>query len=281
MSVIIIIMPASHYFINYLILPIGLFVLLVASAATETTVGEILPDVTSRGGEKDQEETIVLLSGIGRGRASLWVLDTRFQQAGYKTLNYPYVAQGYSIEELAQQFCLFLEENVKTKEYSLVAHSLGNLIIRLGFDHGYPEGLQRIVMLAPPNRPTELARALRDNPIYKWFTSKDGWQFASDEFYARLPIPNVEFGVIAGDRGQAVLLQEPNDGVITVESTKLAGMADWTVVPHAHTFIMNSRLVAELCVSFIEDGKFTDVPIDQEDTVEKGDSEGSNEKPGE
>ena len=52
------------------------------------------------------------------------------------------------------------------------------------------------------------------------------------------------------------MLQEPNDGVITVESTKLEGMTDWVVVSHAHTFIMNSRLVAELCVSFIKDGKF-------------------------
>lgn len=274
-------MTAHHYYINYLILPIGLFLLLAASAAAETAVVEVFPDIPAGGVEKEQRETIVLLSGIGRGRASLWVLDTRFQQAGYKTLNYPYVAQGYSIEELAQQFCLFLEDNVKTETYSLVAHSLGNLIIRLGFEHGYPEGLRRIVMLAPPNRPTELARALRDNPIYKWFTSKDGWQFASDEFYARLPIPNVEFGVIAGDRGQAVMLQEPNDGVITVESTKLAGMTDWTVVPHAHTFIMNSRLVAELCVSFIERGKFTDVPIKQEGTEEKGDSEDSDGNPGE
>jgi triacylglycerol lipase len=278
MSVFTKIMAASHYLINYAILPIGILLICVAGAAAETTVPETPPDSPSMYVENQREETIVLLSGIGRGRASLWVLDTRFQQAGYKTLNYPYVAQGYSIEELAQQFCLFLEENVKTKKYSLVAHSLGNLIIRLGFEQGYPEGLGRIVMLAPPNRPTELARALRDNPIYKWFTSG---QFASDEFYARLPIPDVEFGVIAGDRGQAVMLQEPNDGVITVESTKLSGMADWIVVPHAHTFIMNSRLVAELCISFIEEGKFTDIPIKQEGTDEKSDSENSNENPGE
>ena len=162
----------------------------------------------------------------------------------------------FSLEEITQEFCLFLEENVTTERYHLIAHSLGNLIIRLGFKYGYPEGLGRIVMLAPPNRPTELARALRDNPIYKWFTSKDGWQFASDEFYAQLPIPTASFGIIAGERGQAVMLHEPNDGVITVESTKLEGMADWIVVPHAHTFIMNSRSVAQLCVSFLKNGKF-------------------------
>ena len=233
---------------------------------------------------QNSEETVILLHGIGRGRASLWVLDTRLQQAGYKTLNFPYVAQGHSLEEVAQDFCDFIEENVETKAYHLIAHSLGNLVIRLGFKNGYPPGLGRIVMLAPPNRPTELARALRDNPIYKWFSSEKDWQFASDDFYAQLPIPEIPFGIIAGNRGQAVMLKEPNDGVITVESTKLEGMADWIVVPHAHTFIMNSRLVAELCAAFIKNGKFPHDSVKEEEAVAKGNAnnvDNTNEIPGE
>ncbi|HDP35429.1 MAG TPA: hypothetical protein ENN29_10005 [Candidatus Hydrogenedentes bacterium] len=219
--------------------------------AEETQTSEQLAQINARA-----NETVILLHGIGRGRASLWVLDTRLKQSGYETLNFPYAAQGCALEEIAQQLCEFIKDNVATDTYHLIAHSLGNLIIRLGFEAGYPEGLGRIVMLAPPNRPTELARALRDNPIYKWFTSESGWQFTSDEFYERLPVPEAPFGIIAGNRGQSVLLNEPNDGVITVDSTKLAGMSDWIVVPHAHTFIMNSRMVAELCVSFIETGRF-------------------------
>lgn len=266
------------------VLFIGLTLLLFSESAFVFAVGEE-EAVRSSADSKRPGETVILLHGIGRGRASLWVLDTRLQQAGYKTLNFPYVAQGYSLEEVAQQLCDFIEENVETKTYHLIAHSLGNLVIRLGFRNGYPEGLGRIVMLAPPNRPTELARALRDNPIYKWFTSENGWQFASDEFYAQLPIPEVSFGIIAGNRGQAVMLQEPNDGVITVESTKLAGMTDWVVVPHAHTFIMNSRLVAELCVSFIRDGKFSaENDTNQtsvQDVVDTNDAVNTDEIPGE
>jgi len=247
----------------------GIWLVLFLGTAMSAAQSDELPlQVAADTGE--QEETVVLLHGIGRGRASLWVLDTRLQQAGYKTLNFPYVAQGYSLEEVAQQFCLFLEENVTTERYHLIAHSLGNLIIRMGFRYGYPEGLGRIVMLAPPNRPTELARALRDNPIYKWFTGKDGWQFASDEFYAQLPVPDAPFGIVAGARGQAVMLHEPNDGVITVESTKLEGMADWIVVPHAHTFIMNSRSVAELCASFIKEGKFDRTKIPKNEEIADG-----------
>jgi len=259
-------MAISHYPSRNAVMLTGIIVLLFSQTAILATAEEE-SSVDSSASIECPEETVILLHGIGRGRASLWVLDTRLQQAGYKTLNFPYVAQGDSLEEIAQQLCDFIKENVETKKYHLIAHSLGNLIIRLGFKIGYPEGAGRIVMLAPPNRPTELARALRDNPIYKWFTSENGWQFASDEFYEQLPIPNVPFGIIAGNRGQAVMLQEPNDGVITVESTKLDGMTDWIVVPHAHTFIMNSRLVAELCVSFIRDGKFNNENANNHDSV--------------
>ena len=230
-------------------------------ALTSAHAADGAPDADETGSaasaiEAHNDHTIILLHGMGRGRASLWVLDTRLQHAGYKTLNFPYVTHSHSIEELALQLCDFIGDNVKTTTYHLIAHSLGNLIIRSGFHHGYPPGLGRIVMLAPPNHPAELARALRDSPIYRWFTGQSGQLLGSDDFYAHLPVPDVPFGIIAGNRGQPVTLREPNDGVITVESTKLNGMADWTVVPQAHTFIMNSRAVAELCISFIETGRF-------------------------
>lgn len=206
--------------------------------------------------ENTECETIVLLQAMGRGRASLWVLDTRLQQAGYKTVNFPFVAYGQSIDDLAQQFCSFIRERVKTKRYHIIAHSLGNLIVRAAFRYDVPEGLCRIIMLAPPNQPAELTRVLRDNPIYKWFTGESGQELASDEFYRDLPIPPTEFGIIAGTKNQSFMVKEPNDGVITVESTKLEGMKDWITVPQSHTFIMNSRLVASLCISFLEHGLF-------------------------
>ena len=220
------------------------------AAAYETLEGEALAPAAAK------DHTIILLQGMGRGRASLWVLDTRLQHAGYSTLSFPYLAHSHSIDGLSEQLCKFIRDNVKTDTYHIIAHSLGNLIVRSAFRYGYPPGLGRIVMLAPPNRPADLARALRDNAVYQWFTGESGQQLASESFYEQLPVPDVEFGIIAGDRGQSFMLKEPNDGVISVGSTKLDGMTDWVVVPQSHNFIMNSRVVAALCISFIEKGAF-------------------------
>ena len=210
--------------------------------------------VVPAGGEN--RPTIVLLQGMGRGRASLWVLDTRLRQAGYHVVSFPYSAHSKSIEGLAEDLVEFIREHVKGAPYHLIAHSLGNLIVRTAFGTGLPPGLDRVVMLAPPNKAADLARALRDNKVYQWFTGASGQLLGSEAFYAQLPVPTVEFGIIAGDRGQSVIFKEANDGVISVENTKLTGMKDWIAVHQSHNFIMNSRIVAALCVSFLENGVF-------------------------
>ncbi len=240
------------------------------------------PDAVEGSSPAPVEYTIVLLQGMGRGRASLWMLDTRLQHAGYQTLNFPYSAGRDSIDGLGEQLVSFIRENVKTEGYHLIAHSLGNVILRAAFRFGYPPGLGCIVMLAPPNEPADLARALRDNQIHQWFMGPSGQQLASDTFYAQLPVPDVKFGIIAGDRGQSFILKQPNDGVITVENTKLAGMSDWIVVHQSHNFIMNSRIVAEFCISFIEDGVFNrQLPVDaQREQAPEGEPEGGTEGEG-
>ncbi len=208
------------------------------------------------GSPSSEEETVVLLHGMGRSRLSMAVLSHRFKQSGYQTLNFPYSQMGSSLNELSDQLKGFVQERVKTPRYHLVAHSLGNVIIRNAFRNELPPGLGRIVMLAPPNQPADLAKRFRKNLIYRLFTGDSGQKLSEEEFYADLPVPAVDFGVIAGDKGQKISFSEPNDGLVAVEEAKLEGMKDFIVLQHAHTFIMNCRDTFEHCKSFIETGKF-------------------------
>ena len=72
---------------------------------------------------------------------------------------------------------------------------------------------------------------------------------------ATLPVPAVEFAVLAGSRGNSLWTREPNDGVVTVSGTRLDGMAAFAVLPKTHTFIMNSREAGELTVRFLREGR--------------------------
>jgi hypothetical protein len=175
------------------------------------------------------------------------------------------VSFGYSVatsglEEITGKFLRTIEAEVKCSTYHLVGHSLGNVIIRNGFKTGYPSGLGRIVMLAPPNQPAELARVLRENKIYKVLTGDAGQKLGDERFYESLPVPDVPFGIIAGDAAHTGLFKVPSDGVITVESTKLNGMADWAVVHHTHTFLMDGSDTFERVRSFLQAGRFRSTP---------------------
>jgi triacylglycerol lipase len=203
-----------------------------------------------------KDETIVLLHGQGRTRLSMVILSKRFRSAGYQTLNFPYNQTIDSLDEISGQLIEFIGKKVKTTNYHLIGHSLGNVIIRNAFRKDYPAGLGKVVMLAPPNQPAHLAKRLKKNPVYRIFTGDSGQKLSEEEFYRDLPVPTVPFGVIAGDKGQSLTFSEPNDAVVTVVSTKLDGMADWLLLHHGHTFIMNCKDTFEHCRSFIEHGRF-------------------------
>ena len=203
-----------------------------------------------------KDDTIVLIHGQGRTRLSMLILGKRFRSAGYQTVNFPYNQTIDTLNEISSQLIDFIRKKVKTENYHLIGHSLGNVIIRNAFRKEYPDGLGKIVMLAPPNQPAHLAKRLKKNPVYRKFTGDSGQKLSEEEFYRDLPVPTVPFGVIAGDKGQSLTFSEPNDAVVTVESTKLEGMADWILLHHGHAFIMNCKDTFEHCQHFIERGRF-------------------------
>ena len=70
-----------------------------------------------------------------------------------------------------------------------------------------------------------------------------------------------ELGVIAGNRTidpiTSAVLENPDDGRVSVEDTKLDGMADFVVVEHSHAFMMRMRRTIELTKAFLSKGRFS------------------------
>ena len=155
-------------------------------------------------------------------------------------------------------------------EINFVAHSLGNIVVRhyLGDQsdpqHGRrPDGrIRRFVMLGPPNQGSIAATTLADNMIFRYAAGPSGQQLGAQwaQIQPHLVTPACEFGIIAGGRldgkGFNPLLSGDNDGLVTVESTKLAGAADFLVVPVLHSSLVDEPRVMQLCVRFLEHGYF-------------------------
>lgn len=181
-------------------------------------------------------------------------LSADLRRAGHWTSVFGYSVATSAFDEIAQAFLDHLRERGagEGEPYAIVGHSLGNIITRHLSDR-LPPGLARFVMLAPPNRPPALARVMRRSPVFRWLTGEAGQRLGDPAFYASLRRPDTPSLIIAGDRGSPLLAYRgnaPNDGIVSVEETRLDGVP-FEVVPAVHTFIMNHPETRRLILRFL------------------------------
>ena len=70
-----------------------------------------------------------------------------------------------------------------------------------------------------------------------------------------------ELGVIAGNRSidpiTSAVLENPDDGRVSIADTKIEGMDDFVIVEHSHAFMMRMREPIDLTKRFLRTGSFT------------------------
>jgi hypothetical protein len=206
---------------------------------------------------------VVLLHGLARGRGSMSRLDSYLRAHDFETWSHTYPSRKHSIVYLADALTEQLVSFAGDRPVHAVTHSLGGVIVRHLHDPRIHWG--RIVMLAPPNQGSQLAKTLVRNPLFRWFYGPAATELADATSW---PPPPAPFAVIAGTRSRALTnvtswtmgrlfpANEPNDGTVAVTETKLAAMTAFAEVDATHTWIMNSPEVHRLIVSYLRAGTF-------------------------
>lgn len=206
--------------------------------------------------ERPGKETVVLIHGLAGSPWTLSTLEGALEDDGYHAVSFAYSARKESLDAISARFRSFIKTSVKSRPYHLVAFSLGNIVLRDALKTGLPEGLGRAVMIAPPNKAVGLAQSYRDCCLYSWIAGERGQKLADSSYYKTLPIPKIEFGVIAGDCGTCLSYEEANDGIVPVEATKLKGMKDWVVIRASHPGLRRHDLTVKHCRAFLKTGEF-------------------------
>ena len=214
---------------------------------------------------QEKEEYVILLHGLGQSKRSMEKIGKSLSSLGYRVVNVGYPSTKYPIEYLADEILNDIIERYSNNPQSkihFVTHSLGGIVVRYYLKNHKLPNLGRVVMISPPNQGSELVDSLGESYFFKKLNGPAGTQLGTDKHSVPLSLGPVDFelGVIAGNRTfnplYSLIVPGPDDGVVAVERTKVAGMKDFLLLPQTHAFIMKSEDVIQQVIHFLEHGAF-------------------------
>ena len=192
---------------------------------------------------------LILIHGLGAHWLVMSPLARRLQKQFGRVINWRYSSlwsgiehHGQRISEQLQQ----LDDDPAVERIHLITHSMGGIVARLALASRIPAKMGRMVMLAPPNSGSHVARSLAPvlgrlcPPLVQ----------LSDEvrsFVAMLPPPEkVDIGIIAAR----------NDFLVAEPRTHLPTEKEHIVLPGLHSSLIWRKETAEQVAEFLQSGKF-------------------------
>ena len=171
-------------------------------------------------------------------------------QAGYQVWNIDYPSRSATVESLAETVVGSAVTNCERAgagKINFVTHSLGGILVREYLAHHAIPNLGRVVMLGPPNQGSEVVDKLSGWRLFQKINGPAGNELGTgtNSVPNKLGAANFCLGIIAGNHSinwiNSLMISGRDDGKVSVERTRLAGMTDWIVLPTSHPFIMKNK----------------------------------------
>lgn len=214
-------------------------------------------------------KAVILVHGIIRSSKSFDKMRKRLVKEGYQVFGFNYPSTRVPITDASKYLERVLTTFEGVEEIDFVVHSMGGLVVRcylMNCEKPDPR-IKRMVMLGVPNQGAGIADKVQNWPLFKMLYGPAGQQLVTDSegLISKLPVPEFEFGIVAGARGTEKgfnpLIPGDDDGTVELEHTKLPGAADFMTVSALHSFLMGHPDVINSTMRFLEEGRFrADLP---------------------
>ena len=210
-------------------------------------------------------ECVVLLHGLARTAGAMKPVEKALENVGYTVHNIGYASRKETIETLSEDAVSRGVSKCRAQDVStihFVTHSMGGILVRYYLSkHSIPK-LGHVVMMAPPNQGSEVVDDWSGRPGFALLNGPAGMQLGTDDDSVPSKLGPVDFslGIIAGTATMNPILSrslpDPDDGKVSVASTKVEGMADFNAEPYTHTFLMRRSEVHDEIIHFLQHGRF-------------------------
>lgn len=218
-----------------------------------------------------KSEHVILVHGMCRSAGTMESMAKTLRKAGYTTTILDYPSRKKTVRKLSDEHLAPAVEMSKKQgaaKIHFVTHSLGGILVRDYLARRSLPELGRVVMLAPPNQGSEVVDRLGHWKAFKVINGPAGRQLGTREgsvpvALGALGAVHYSVGVIAGDRTinpiNSCMIPGSDDGKVSVENTKLEGMADHVVLHCTHPMIMKRPDAIRQTLHFLQQGKFDKV----------------------
>jgi len=207
---------------------------------------------------------VYILHGYAGSLLQMEKIYKGLKHEGYDAENYTYPSFKESIDSIGHD----LYVKVKQENYdtvSFVTHSMGGLIVRSMYQYldttSHFPFIFRFVMLAPPNKGTEMADFFSKSYISSYLGPNVVLMKTDSNSYTfKLPVPTCEVGLIVGIKGKKPwfnpFMKDDNDGTVTMKEAILGNEKEITTVKSMHILMPLKKKVVMLVNRFIKTGSF-------------------------
>jgi triacylglycerol lipase len=216
-------------------------------------------------GQAGMKPHVIVLHGLALNKWWTEGLADSLQGAGYEVHNVTYPSRKSTFDEIVSDFLHPLMESISGKKIHFVAHSMGGILVRLYAKKYGTKRIGRVVMMGTPNNGSEAADVMGDMGVFQLFFGATGQGLGTTDKDMTMALGPVTFecGIIAGESQwfhfPTTFMTgnpKPNDGIVSVASTKVEGMADHITLPVEHSKMVWNPEVWRLATAFLKNGKF-------------------------
>ncbi|HIC42949.1 MAG TPA: alpha/beta hydrolase [Sulfurimonas sp.] len=206
-------------------------------------------------------ECVILLHGLLRKSSSMKKMEKALKSSGYIVINHNYPSTKSTIKTLSnEEIPKSLSQCPEESIIHFVTHSMGGILLRTYLNEHVINNLGKVVMLGPPNQGSQIVDKIGTLPGFKLINGPASLELGTEGIVKSLKPINFDLGIIAGSKSfdfiGSMMLPGPNDGRVSIQSTKVEGMKDHLVMDVTHTFMMRNSKVIKKTIHFLKVGSF-------------------------